>query len=127
MPTADSRIDGTLAWSYQNSLRTFNYLNNNTAAVISVSVGGGVAASLTPAQNTIVRAYFDWVTDNGFGLQISNACFINPASGSINWWCNDSYPTQSAAVNVPSAPDIWDTANSGNKRKITVKHWSELG
>lgn len=126
MPLADSQIKGTLAWSYQNSVRAFNYLSNNTASTVSFSLGSGLSVSLTPAQNTVVRAYFDWVTDNGFGLQISNGCFINPTSGSTSWWCNDSYPNRTSAVHIASAPDVWDTANSGNKGKVTVKNWSEL-
>ncbi|MDR3240979.1 MAG: hypothetical protein LBT37_02265 [Lactobacillaceae bacterium] len=101
------------AWSYAKTVQMLDDLTNHSSigspgTPISIGANGTAIAKLRQECVTVV--------DNGFGLvRTSNVM----AQQELNWYCNDSWPTQGTAVSVSKAPQNWDANH--------VKHYGDLG
>jgi len=112
-PSGTGRI---VAWDYSNTLKLYDKLNSMGAnQSFTINLGPAGTWGITAPVNAKLKQEANYVTDNGFGLviQLSNNSTIT------DYWCNDSWGSTTSAVNVPQAPENWDSGH--------VKHFAQLG
>jgi len=110
---------GIYAWSYANSVSIKNTIDTSGGPDASISFALGPLSISTSGLKTNFYNHIKIVTDEGFGLVERFDLPLGSAPVETDYYCNDSWPTQAAAVDVSKAPQKCDRTH--------VTHYGNLG